>query len=254
MNWQFDASVQTFRLPAVVRRTRRGPALNDGARKIPTTLPVTRGLRELRGAVDRAAAGGALAPPGGQRIRELEELGDTLDTVEFAARLVGAEPGGAFCTCRRIGDTLWAFAGLVEVSDRLQQAAVASAARGYLEDALARMAPEAAAAEVAAVLPLTGWSCLAWPLAGGAPRRWTGKGRRLAAPSTAVDVAGPICLHTFGTDCQRTVDLGIGGFEDLPAAEVAENLCRLLGEPARGALIVVRYAAAGEGPPAPPGA
>lgn len=164
--------------------------------------------------------------------------------VQFAAQVVGADPGGAFCTCRRIGDTLWAFTGLVEVNDKLQQAVVASAARGYLEDALTRMAPEAAVTEVAAVLPLTSWTCLAWPLEGGAPRRWTGKGRRLTAPSAAVEIAGPLCLHTFGPDWQRTIDTCLGGFDGLPAADIAENIRRLLGDAARGALIVLRYAPA----------
>ena len=173
--------------------------------------------------------------------------------VEAEARIVGADPGGAFCTCRRIGDTLWAFTGQVEVSDKLQQAVVASAARGYLEDALSRMAPEAAVTEIAAVLPLTNWTCLGWPLDGGTPpRRWTGKGRRLTAPSAAVEITGPLCLHTFGPDRQHTIDTCLGGFDGLPAADIAENIRRLLGDAARGALVVLRYAPVAATPPAAP--
>lgn len=161
-------------------------------------------------------------------------------TVAYAARTVGP-PGGAFVGVRRLGDTLWLFAGIATGRDELQQAVAASAARRLLADALSRAAPEAAFDETAAIVPLTFWTCAAWPLAGGPARVWTRREGRPVA-TAAPDPDRPWCLHTFAPARQPVIDTCLAGLGDLAAADIADNLGRLLGDDAGGAFLIVRPA------------
>jgi len=115
------------------------------------------------------------------------------------------------------------------VDDELQQAMSASAAHRLLEDALQRLPPESAFAEVAEFLPLAEWECIGWPLDGSPALRWAGRpdlSRLSADPLPTAKVVH--CLQTFGRDRQRMVDACVNCFSDMPADEIADKLLKLL--------------------------
>ena len=162
-------------------------------------------------------------------------------SVEVAARLAGAAPGGAFAGCRQIQNTVWAFVGRITVSDELQQAMSSSAAQFLLEDALTRLRPQAAFAEVAGFLPLADWECVGWPLDGGTPLRWTGRsGFSLMSAVPLANATHACCLHTFGRAHQHMVDACLEGFSDLTAAEIADRILELKEADATGAFVILR--------------
>ncbi len=161
--------------------------------------------------------------------------------VEVATRVVGLGAGGAFAGCREVGGTVWAFVGEVPAPDALQQATLASAAKALVEDNLGRLPPDAAFADAAALLPIAGWECVAWPASGGHPRRWAGRAALCTVPGIAVPEGSPaLCLHTFGPSQQRVIDACLAGFGDRPAADLADQLARLLGADADGVFVLLR--------------
>ena len=168
-----------------------------------------------------------------QRIRE--------GNLEIEARLVGDDPGGAFCGCRRTGNVYWIFTGTVFAADGLQQAVVGSAAAGYLSDALSRLPLDQAIAEVASVFNIESWRCARVSADGKETQSWTGTGAKATGTSESSASDKPLCLHTFPASAQHDVDTCLNAFSGQSASEIAENIHRLLGSLGNGALIVVQF-------------
>lgn len=160
--------------------------------------------------------------------------------VETAVRLAGGTVNGAFAGCRQIRETIWCFVGRVSGADELDQTLCASAASLLLEDALGRLPPPAAFAEVARSFPLADWKCIGCPADGGTPLRWTGRAGDPLTSAAPLDGAGAYCLHTFGPDRQRIVDACLEGFGDLPVGEIAVRLLDLNEADTTGAFVILR--------------
>jgi len=165
----------------------------------------------------------------------------SLASVEIATRLTDGNSGGAFAGCRQIADIAWMFVGRIAAADELQQATFASAARHLLDDALTRLPPPAAFDEVSQFVPLADWECVAWPLNGSGPLRWTGRSGICRTAAVPIDAKIPVyCLHTFGSAHQRLVDACLKGFSDLSVTEIADKLLELKEADTAGAFVILR--------------
>lgn len=216
-----------------------GTLLNEALEKTKRTLIEN---EQLRTPADLAAAFyGRFIPP----------LQQAFGPATVAARLLGADPGGAFFGCHAGDERICAFLGAVEAPDELQRAIQASAARTFLLDALGRLTVPAAFAAAGNYFTFTSWQCVAWLRRDGIPACWSMPAGGSGVVHTDIAPGTPLCLHTPGAAAEATIDACLANFKTLPAADLLANLGCLAGLGTWGALLVLQPSASSSHRPVP---